>query len=245
MRTEAGPVLDLLRERRLELGIEPLAATLSQRRGLLQRGALIGLAVAGVVAGGCAALMLQHAVVRSRMARLNQVEAEAQQLRIQLTGRQQRLAATTAINRTLATALTSSRTSAALLAELQLDTPQGLQLTSLESSGDTLSLKGKALDPYALVRINALQLQLQRSPLFQPDAVRLAKVERQPPRSAEPAGPGPAAAKLPPEPGPVAFEITAGFATLSPSDQLAQLSRLGSEGMARRLRLLRQEGLMP
>ena len=246
MRTTSGPVIDLLRERRRELGIEPLAATLSQRRGLLQRGALIGLGLVGVVAGLCAALLLQHALVKARMARLNQVEAEAQQLRTQLEGRQQKLAATSAINRTLATALTSGRTSAALLAELQLITPHGVQLTSADSSGASLTLKGVAIDPYALVRINALQLQLQRSALFQPDGVRLSRVERQP----APAEPNAAAAakarsQQPPEPGPVAFEISAAFANLSPADQLAQLTRLGSEGMARRLRLLRQEGLMP
>lgn len=245
MRTEAGPVLDLLRERRRELDIEPLATTLSQRRGLLQRGALIGLVVAGVAAGLCAVVLLQHAVVKARMAGLNQVAAEMEQLRLLLGGRQQKLTATTTINRTLASALTSSRTSAALLAQLQLITPQDVQLTAVDSSGESLTLKGLALDPYALVRINALQLQLQGSPLFRSDAVKLTKVERQPSLSPD----APAAVKgrggAPPQPGPVAFEITAGFATLSPGDQLELLSRLGSEGMARRLRLLRQEGLMP
>jgi type IV pilus assembly protein PilN len=245
MSTPVAPVLDLLRERRRELGIEPLSSTLSQRRGLLQRGGLIGLGVVGVMAGLCAALLLQHAVVKARMARLNQVEAESQQLRSLLTGRQQKLAGTTSINRTLATALTSSRTSAALLAELQLITPQGVQLTTADSSGDSLTLKGQAIDPYALVRINALQLQLQRSALFQSDGVRLTKVERQPPRSEVLAAARKAHPERPPEPGPVLFEITAGFSNLSPADQLAQLSRLGSEGMAGRLRLLRQEGLMP
>lgn len=245
MRTEAGPVLDLLRERRRELGIEPLAATLSQRRGLLQRGALIGLGVAGVAAGLCAVVLLQHAVVKARMAGLVRVESEAEQLRILLGGRQQKLAATSAINRTLASALTSSRTSAALLAQLQLITPQDVQLTAVDSSGDRLTLKGLAFDPYALVRINALQLQLQRSPLFKPDDVRLTKVERQPSLSPDTPAAIKARGGAPPEPGPVVFEIAAGFATLSPGDQLEQLSRLGSEGMARRLRLLRQEGLMP
>lgn len=243
-----GPVLDLLRERRRELGVETLAATLSQRRGLLQRGALIGLVVVGVAAGLCAVVLLQHAVVKARMASLNQVEAEANQLRILLGGRQQKLDATTAINRTLASALTSSRTSSALLAQLQLITPQDVQLTAVDSSGDSLTLKGMAFDPYALVRINALQLQLQGSPLFRADGVRLTKVERQRPQASDTA----AAAAAAPRArggasalGPVAFEIAAGAASLNPSDQLELLSRLGSEGMARRLRLLRQEGLMP
>jgi hypothetical protein len=43
----------------------------------------------------------------------------------------------------------------------------------------------------------------------------------------------------------VGFEIRAPFAPLDPQQQLDLLRRLGSEGMAQRLQLLRQEGLMP
>jgi type IV pilus assembly protein PilN len=245
MKAASGPVLDLLRERRRELGVEPLASTLAQRRSLLQRGALIGLALVGGAAGLCAVVLLQHAVVKARMAQLEQVESQAAVLRAQVTARQQNLAAIASTNRTLATALTSGRTSAALLAELQGITPQGVQLTSADSGGDALTLKGQAFDPYALVRINVLLLQLQRSPLFQKDGVRLTKVERQPPRTAEPTTPGAAKPAQPAAPAPVGFEIAAPFASLDPPSQLNLLRRLGSEGMVRRLQLLSQEGLMP
>jgi len=43
----------------------------------------------------------------------------------------------------------------------------------------------------------------------------------------------------------LAFEIRAPFATLDAQKQLALLQQLGSDGMARRLNLLRSEGLMP
>lgn len=243
-----GPVLDLLRERRLELGIEPLAATLSQRRAILQRGILIGLAIAGAAAALCAVVLLQHALVKARMAGLQAVEAEAEQQELLLNARQQRLTALTASNRSLAAALTSARTSAALLAELQLLTPEGVQLSEADVAQDSLTLKGRAFDPYALVRINALQLQLQRSALFRADAVKLSRVERQALEAVAGAPAAPAAqarAGTPAEPGPLVFEISAGFAPLTAADQLALLSRLGSDGMAQRLRLLRQEGLMP
>lgn len=238
------PVLDLLRERRRELGIEPLSGTLVQRRSLLQRGALIGLAVVGAVAGLCAVVVLQNAVVKSRMTQLEQVESEAEVLQAQLTARQQALNVLSATNKTLVDALTSGRTSAALLAELQLITPQGVQLISADSSSEALILKGQAFDPFALVRINALLLQLQRSALFQADGVKLTKVERQPVRSSDAPAAKTATAK-PPEPGPVGFEIQAPFAPLDPQQQLDLLRRLGSNGMAQRLQLLRQEGLMP
>jgi len=243
MTADTRPVLDLLRERRRALDIEPLAATLAQRRGILQRGSLIGLVVAGTMAGLCAVVMLQHAVVKTRMAGLTAVEAEAQQLQIQLQAAQQKLQATTATNRTLAQALTSSRTSAALLAELQRITPQGVQLAGADVSGESLVLKGQADDPYALVRVNALQLQLQRSAMVKADGVKLSRVERKPPAEADnPAGGRPG---KPLPPGPLGFELTAQFAMLEPNEQLELLTRLGSEGMARRLRLLRQEGLLP
>ena len=235
------PVLDLLRERRRELGIEPVSDTLVQRRSLLQRGALIGLALAGGVAGLCGLVVLQNALVTSRMAQLEQVESEAAVLQTQLTARQRNLKVLSDTNKTLVDALTSGRTSAALLAELQLITPQGVQLTAAESSGEALTLKGQAFDPFALVRINALLLQLQRSARFQSDGVKLTKVERQPDTPAAKT----AAAAKPPQPGPVGFEIRAPFASLDPQQQLDLLRRLGSEGMAQRLQLLRQEGLLP
>jgi hypothetical protein len=43
----------------------------------------------------------------------------------------------------------------------------------------------------------------------------------------------------------LAFEIRAPFASLDADQQLALLQQLGSDGMARRLNLLRSEGLMP
>jgi len=239
------PVLDLLRERRRELGIEPVSGILVQRRSLLQRGALIGLALAGGVAGLCGLVVLQNALVTSRMAQLEQVESEAAVLQTQLTARQRNLKVLSDTNKTLVDALTSGRTSAALLAELQLITPQGVQLTAAESSGEALTLKGLAFDPFALVRINALLLQLQRSAHFQADGVKLTKVERQPATTPDTPAAKTAAAAKPPPPGPVGFEIRAPFASLDPQQQLDLLRRLGSEGMAQRLQLLRQEGLLP
>jgi type IV pilus assembly protein PilN len=43
----------------------------------------------------------------------------------------------------------------------------------------------------------------------------------------------------------LAFELSVPFAPLDPPRQLELLGQLGSEGMARRLQLLRAEGLLP
>jgi len=236
-------VLDLLRERRAALGQEALSATLVQRRSLLQRGALIGLSLLGSMLGIWAVLLLQSTLVRSKMGQLEQFESQAAQLQAEIDSRNQKLRAIQTTNQVLAKALTSGRTSSALLTALQLNTPEGVQLLSVDATGD-LVIKGQAFDPLALVRINAFQLRLQGLAFFDAKAVQLTKVERQPsqaqatPRSGNGAEPTP-------EAGPLAFEIRAPFASLDAQRQLALLQQLGSEGMARRLNLLRSEGLMP
>jgi type IV pilus assembly protein PilN len=246
MSTPAGPVLDLLRERRRELGIESLAATLSQRRALVLRGCLIGLAVFGTAVGILGALLLQRAITGSRLASLKEVASETEELQSRLASSRQRLVSLTATNRTLVTALTSGRSSSALLAELQLLTPQGVQLVGLDGTGQSLVLKGLAIDPYALIRINALLLQLRGSPLFEPEGVQLVRVERQPAKKAETSASSQQDTRQPPaQPGPVAFEIGAAFASPSSTEQLALLNRLGSTGMVQRFRMLQQEGLLP
>ena len=240
---QGGLVLDLLRERRRTLGHEALSATLAQRAPLLTRGVLIGLLLLGSTLGLWILLLLQSALVRNQTAQLEQVEGQAAELQTQINSRIKNLAAIKNTNQELAQALTSGRTSSALLTALQLNTPDGLQLLSVDTTNG-LVIKGQAFDPLALVRINAFQLQLQGLPFFDPKAVQLTKVERQPPvvQAAPRSGNG---AEPTPEAGPLAFEIRASFASLDAQRQLALLQQFGSDGMARRLNLLRSEGLMP
>jgi type IV pilus assembly protein PilN len=240
---QGGLVLDLLRERRRTLGHEALSATLAQRAPLLKRGVLIGLLLLGSTLGLWILLLLQSALVRSQTAQLEQVEGQAAELQAQIDSRIKNLAAIKNTNQELAQALTSGRTSSALLTALQLNTPAGLQLLSVDTTNG-LVIKGQAFDPLALVIINAFQLQIQNVAFFDPKAVQLTKVERQP--STVPATPKSGKGLAPaPEAGPLAFEIRAPFATLDAQKQLALLQQLGSDGMARRLNLLRSEGLMP
>jgi len=240
---QGGLVLDLLRERRRTLGQESLSGTLAQRGSLLRRGGLIGVILLGGSLGLWILLLIQSALVRNQMAQLEQFESLAAHLPAQVASRSQKLAVIKNTNQDLAEALTSGRTSSALLTALQLNTPEGVQLLSVDATGD-LVIKGQAFDPYALVRINAFQLKLQSLAFFDPKAVQLTKVERQPsvvqptPRSDNKPAPTP-------EPGPLAFEIRAPFASLDANRQLALLQQMGSDGMARRLNLLRSEGLMP
>jgi type IV pilus assembly protein PilN len=235
----SAPILDLLRERRRELGQESMVSALEDRRPLLLRGALIGAVVLGVSVGATALVFLRFQIVRMQAAQLTRFEAESTQLQAQMAASRARLNQLNATNRSLTEGLTTLRTSSALLAELQLRTPEGIQLQSAEVKGANLVLKGQAVDPLAFARINALQLELSRSPLLQGKGVALVKLERVP--AAQP----PAGQTTPARPATVRFELTGPFASLPPARQLGVMRQLGSEGMARRLQLLQAEGLLP
>jgi type IV pilus assembly protein PilN len=231
------PVLDLLRERRRALGIDSMTSVLGQRRDLVRQGALIGAALLGGMALITAAVALRHRFIQAEIAKLAPIEAEVRSLTETNSSRYTALSKITTTNKDLATALTTVRTSSALLADLQLRTPKGVQLTSAVVQGRNLVIKGKAEDPTAFSRINALLLELKRSALFDPAAISLVRSERA-------AAPNQGEQLLAP-PAPVAFEINASFSMLEPKQQLGVLQNLRSDGMARRLQLLQREGLLP
>lgn len=237
------PILDLLRERRKELGQESMFSALQDRRPLLLRGALIGAIVLGGSVLASALVFLRFQYVRMQTAQLTRFEAEATQMQAEMAASRAKLEQLAATNRNLTEGLTTLRTSSALLADLQLRTPEGIQIQSAEAEGTNLVLKGQALDPLAFARINALQLELSRSPLLNPKGVALVKLERVPPSEAPTGQAGTAAP--PPTPATVRFELSGPFATLPPARQLGVMRQLGSEGMVRRLQLLQAEGLIP
>ncbi len=237
--SEAPPVLDLLRQRRRELGLETISGALARRRQLLRRGGLIGASLLGAVAAASLLLLLQRQLLRVQMGPLLQYEGQAADLRSRLASRKAKVDRIAATNRKLADGLTSVRSTSALLTDLQVRTPEGVQLRTVESRDSSLVVKGQARDPMAFARINALQLELQLSPLLTPGGMNLTKVERVAEKATQTAAGTVAAAE------PVAFEMGGSFATLVPARQLEVLRGLGSDGMARRLQLLQREGLMP
>ncbi|MEA5412160.1 PilN domain-containing protein [Synechococcus sp. BA-120 BA3] len=237
------PILDLLRERRKELGQESMVSALLDRRPLLLRGALIGAIVLGGSVLATALVFLRFQYVRMQTAQLTRFEAESTQLQAEMAASRAKLDQLAATNRSLTEGLTTLRTSSALLADLQLRTPEGIQIQTAEAEGTNLVLKGQALDPLAFARINALQLELSRSPLLQGKGVALVKLERVPPSAAQAGQTG--AAVPTPAPATVRFELSGPFATLPPARQLGVMRQLGSEGMVRRLQLLQAEGLIP
>lgn len=224
--------IDLLRERRRELALaDPEAVLLSQRRDLL-KGCLWAAGLVGVVAVMGLGLLMRQQWVSASLDRVTLVEAKVAGFERDLQGRRLQLGQLRQSNQKLARALAGTPSGAALMRELQLRVPEGLQLGALrKGAGDSLSLEGLAQDPQAFLRINALMLELQQSALIREP--KLEKAARNPADARE-------------APGQVAFTIRARLADLGAAPQLeATLRGLGADGQVRRLQLLRRERLLP
>lgn len=228
---------DLLREKREELGLlEPAEASALSRETLL-KGVVIGAALLGVSLGIAALLALRSTMQASRLEKLATVEAEVEQFETRLQGERAKLTQLNSANQELVKGLIGARSGSALMRDLQLRVPQGIQLTEATEQGTALTLKGTARDPQAFERINALQLDLKRSPLVDPNQVRLVKGSRQL-QAARSGGQASSADS-------VDFELVVGFRPdIPPAAEKAILEELGSDGLARRLALLEQEGVL-
>lgn len=243
------PPLDLLRERRRELELEPVSGLLVQRPELLRRGFGLGGLILGVSAGLCALLLIWHQLLKARMGQLERYEADVEQLNQTLKGHRAALKKVSTSNAQLVERLAEVRSSSALLADLQLRVPEGVQLTEVRMEGaNQIRLKGVAREPVAFGRVNAMELVLRNSPLFVAKGVRLDKVERMEARQvelkADGAAPRGAAAIKLELPSAVRFEMSAELTPLAANRLVAVMEALKAEGMVRRLELLQREGLL-
>jgi type IV pilus assembly protein PilN len=232
------PPFDLLRQRRLQRGLPPQSAPLQAARRLLLLGGAVGgsaVAAAGLVG---LALALRQGQVSAELEGLRQIPAAVQALEAQAQAARRQLRQAQASNEALAKGLVAVSSGSALLTQLAAITPERVQITEARVSGSSLQLKGLAADPEAFRRVNVLSLLLAESPLFDARGVKVVKLAREA-SSAAATGKGPA-----PVP-PVAWEITAPLVPLAPARQRQLLQQLGADGMARRLQILQQAGVLP
>lgn len=227
---------DLLRDKREELGLPEPAVAAELTRQTLIKGAAIGGVLLGVTLGISALLFLRGWFVKAQIDRLAPVEAEEQQLQARLTASKGKLTAVQDANKLLVSGLIGTRSSSALMRDLQLRVPEGVQLTEAQQQDGAMVLKGRATDPQAFVRINALQLDLKRSPLLDAaQGVTLLKASRDRSGSDKDAV-SPA----------VAFELRFAFReAIPPASEKLILEQLGAQGLSRRLELLQEENLLP
>lgn len=222
--------LDLLEQRRQQLGVAP-DRPLSWRP-LLLPGGLIAAAILGVLIVAGVLLSLRQALLSSAVAALAPQAEASERLRRQGQAQLGQARQLEAANRTLAEAVVAVPSSSAWLLDLARRVPQGVQLSKAVVNGRQLSLAGVAADPDGFIRINALQLGLQRSPLLLPGSVQLRKAERQSAGNDNPAST-------------IRFDLEARFRDTVPLLDAEQLQQLGAAGMAHRLEVVQNLGVLP
>ena len=231
------PGLDLLRERRLELGLPAEPPRPPDARRLLLIGSAIGGAIVLSTIGVTLLLKLQGLLLEQELTRLAPVLGQVETLEAELAADKDNLEHKSKGNDQLVNGLVAVRSGSALMTDLAGRTPAELQLTSVVVGKDDLQLKGRTADPGAFERINAMVLRLKTSELIDPASVNLSRAIR---TDTDPNQP-----KKGPESGLVEFELSAAFRPPPASTaQLKQLQELAAGGMARRLELLQREGLL-
>ena len=244
--------MDLLRRRRAQLGLErpkPVPAS-----ALLLRGGLIGGGVFLLACLACLGAYLYGGWMDQRQRELQDSEQQYDQFQAQIATTNAKLTALKTSNQGLADGIAGITSGSALLAEISALTPRALQLTKLSQQGTSLTLTGLVNQPLGLQLINAFQLRLQDSSLFQPEGVNLVKASEAADTTAAPGAPSQpsqAAASVTstgsalPIQKPLAFEMTAQFAPDAARKTLGRLQGLGALGLARRIAVLQREGLLP
>ena len=227
---------DLLRQRRLERGLPADPPPLPSARRLLAFGGVFGAALLTLVIASWALIMVRDRFVADEIGRMSGLPGQLQNLEGQLRDQKGKLDQQTRSNEALANGLVAVSSGSALVAQLSQLTPKGVQITEATVSGPQLALKGRADDPGAFTRVNALSLLLAYEPMFKPDDVRVLKLSREPAETDEKAAP-----RIPP----VSWDLSAGFASLQPAQQLTMLRKLGADGMAKRLQDLERMGMLP
>ncbi|MDB4335993.1 PilN domain-containing protein [Synechococcus sp. AH-603-M21] len=227
MREHVEAPVDLLRERRIELGLPAQPDPFVPARLLLRRGALLG---------GAALLisLVLTAVLNWRGQQQQQLESLApleQRLMAAETKLRRLRTNTAAVKKEtirIAQQLVAFPGGSPLLEQLRRVTPVGVQLQELSVGEAQIQLSGRVQigeNPGPLERINAFALSLSQLPMTREQGVKVMKITRED-------GDDPA----------VTFSMEW---ALNPKVRLSlvQLQELGAIGLAERYRLIEQRGV--
>ena len=227
MRKRAEAPVDLLRERRIELGLPAQSVPFVSVRLLLRRGALLGgaallvsLVLTAVLNWRGQQQQQQLESLAPLVQRLTAAEAQMRRLRTK----------SAAVNKEtirIAQQLVAFPGGSPLLEQLRRVTPVGVQLQELSVGEAQIQLSGRVQigdNPGPLERINAFALSLSQLPITREQGVKVMKITRED-------GDDPA----------VTFSMEW---ALNPKVRLSlvQLQELGAIGLAERYRLIEQRG---
>ena len=218
--------LDLLRQRREHLGLE--RPKVIPVRELLWRGGLIGCVAPLLLLLVVLFLLVQDRQLEQRQRQLEPIAEEHDRVDQALIEATKLLKQSRATNAAIAKAMADVRSSSAVLAEVRRLVPETVVLDRLVVKGNVLEISGSAEQPNGLRLVNALLLRLSASGFFAPQRVELLK--------ADVAGQA--------EQAMLRFSLSAGFASDASLVTRTALPLLGAQGMARRMSVLVQEGLV-
>ena len=218
--------LDLLRQRRESFELE--RPRVIPVRELLWRGGLIGALAPLLLLLVVLFLFVQERQLKAQQKRLEPIAAQHDRVDQALIESTQMLEKTRSTNSAIAKAMADVRSSSALLAEVRQLVPESIALDRLKVKGNVLEISGSAQQPNGLRLVNALMLRLSASGFFSPELVELT--------NANVAGQA--------EQALLRFRLRAGVAADAALAMRTFLPRLGAEGMARRMAVLAQEGLV-
>lgn len=218
--------LDLLRQRRERFGLDrPKVVPV---RELLLRGGLIGAVVPFLLLMVMLFLVVRDRQLIERQRLLEPIAAEHDRVEQLLIAATQMLEESKSTNEAIAKAMADVRSSSAVLAEVRRLVPELIALDRLVVQGNNLEISGSAQQPNGLRLVNALLLRLASSGFFERERVVLLKADVDDQS----------------EQAQLRFSMRLVFAADAALATRTSLSRLGAEGMARRMAVLEQEGLV-
>ena len=219
------PKPDLLQQRRLELGLPLQQAPVSSLLSLVLKGGIGALVLVMLVLLTLLGLQHRQQLLQAEVDALNPVERRVGDAKARLRTMTSRRSALEQQTQSIAEQLVAVRSGSALLEQLRRVTPQGVRLVSVDANPSKLLIKGESQGTDAFERINALDLNLEALPGMLLDGTTVVKAQAD-------------------NQGRIDFTLEAKFdPAMKPTP--AHLRGLGAEGLARRLELLQDEGVLP
>ena len=222
---QSWPKADLLQQRRLELGLPLEPVPVSPLFSLVLKGGIAGVVLVMLALLTLVGLQHRQQLLQDEIDALNPVEKRVGDAKARLRSMNSRRSTLEQQTQSIAEQLVAVRSGSALLEQLRRVTPQGVRLVSVDANPSKLLIKGESQGRDAFERINALDLNLEALPDMLPDGTTVVKAVAD-------------------KQGRIAFTLEAKLdPVMKPTPE--HLRGLGAEGLARRLELLQDQGVLP
>ena len=219
------PKADLLQQRRLELGLPLEPLPVPPLFSLVLKGGIAGVVLVMLALLTLVGLQHRQQLLQDEIDALNPVEKRVGDAKARLRSMNSRRSTLEQQTQSIAEQLVAVRSGSALLEQLRRVTPQGVRLVSVDANPSKLLIKGESQGRDAFERINALDLNLEALPDMLPDGTTVVKA-------------------LADKQGRIAFTLEAKLdPVMKPTPE--HLRGLDAEGLARRLELLQDQGVLP